>query len=100
MKGIRMTETIDDILASVDAAPTAGRALDAIPDGWRIFISGPELDGYASSMLPPGVLGAPRRIYDRGLAMGRGPTRLEAMQAAAAWLRERVPADARRAAAA
>lgn len=87
-----MTQTQDhsDVLDRFDAAATAGTALDALPDDWRFFISGPDDTGFACAMLPPDANGAPRRIYRRGLAMGTGATRLEAMKAASAWLRERL----------
>lgn len=87
-----MTEADDHgcFLDRIEAASTAGAAIDAIPEDWRFFLSGPDETGFASALLPPDAGGAPERIYRRGLAMGTGPTRLEAVKAAATWLRDRL----------
>lgn len=95
-----MTITIESVLTAIDAAHTAGAALDAIPEDWRVFVTGPDEGDFACSILPEGIKSAPGRIYERGLAMGRGDCRLAAMRGAVEWLRVRIPADVRNGAAA
>ena len=75
------------VLEAVLAAPTAGAALDAIPEDWEAFVTGPEDGEFACGLKPPGVKGPIGRLYDRGIAQGRGETRLNAMWAAALWTR-------------
>jgi hypothetical protein len=89
-----MNDENSRVLKTVDEASSAGAALDAIPDTWPVFLVGPdETMRYSCSIQPPGIPVA-KRIYERGLAMGTGRTRLEAMRAATAWIRARTPAMA------
>ncbi len=80
-------DVITAVLDAVVAAPTAGMALDAIPEDWEAFVTGPEDGEFACGLKPPGVKGPIGRLYDRGIAQGRGDTRLNAMRAAALWTR-------------
>ena len=84
-----MNDRIADILEAVEQAPTAGAAFDAIPEDWRVFVAGPDEGEFTCSIHPARTQGVAERIYDRGLAMGRGGTRLGAMRAAVTWLRSR-----------
>lgn len=84
-----MTDSITDILKAVEQSQTAGTAFDAIPEDWRVFLSGPDEGEFTCSIHPARTQGVAERIYDRGLAMGRAGTRLEAMRAAVVWLRTR-----------
>lgn len=87
-----MKNDINDILAEIEAAQSAGQALDAIPESWRNFIMGPDGAGEFSAALTPGKeFPMATRVYDNGFAMGRGPDRLTAIQKAVEWLRERTP---------
>ena len=83
---------IHAVLDRMKDAESAGAAMDAIPDDWARFVSGPDLDGFHFSMRPTGCPDTICRTYDRGLGMGRGPTQMEAIQAGVQWVRSRVPA--------
>jgi hypothetical protein len=82
---------IHEVLDRMAGSPTPGAALDAIPDDWQRFISGPDEHGFHFSMEPPGAPDAIRRIYGRGLGMGRGASQMDAIVDGIAWIRERVP---------
>ena len=84
-----MSEDITRVLDAIEQADTAGGALDAIPEDWGVFIAGRDNGEHACSMKPAGHDGVTGRIYDQGLVMGRGATRLEAVVAAVAWMRKR-----------
>lgn len=90
--------TIEKTLHAIEQAGTAGAAMDEVPESWGFFLTGPDHAGeHACAMLPDGIDGPARRIYEGGLAMGRGPTRLEAMRSTVSWMRSRVPAEVRNA---
>lgn len=89
------SKSVESILGMIESSQTAGDAINAVPDDWNLFLTGPDSDGHSCSILPRAMLGAPRRVYMRGLAMGRGESRLVAIRAAVTWLRERMPSDHR-----
>ena len=81
------------IIAAIQTAETAGRAMDLVPEDWGFFLASPNhpTDDFACGILPAGIEGAARRVYERGHAIGRGASRLEAITKAADWLMLRVP---------
>lgn len=87
-----MKQEIARVLDAVQNASTAGAALDSIPEDWGMFVTGPENGEYSCSMMPAGDEGVTSRIYNQGLAMGRGVSRLQAMTKAVDWIRRRAPA--------
>lgn len=79
------------VIAAVEAATTAGGALDAIPEAWIVNLLGPtDLDGFAAMIVPEGDRGPAHRLERRGLTTGRGADRLEALRNSARWLGSRL----------
>jgi len=82
---------VNAVLDRIDAARTPGEALDAIPDAWPRFLSGPDQWGFHFAVKPTGAPDMIARMYDRGLGMGKGATQMEAIRSGAEWVRDRLP---------
>lgn len=81
------------IIEAIGQASTAGQAVDLVPEDWGFFLTSPNhpTDDFACGILPAGIEGAAKRVYERGYAIGRGASRLEAISKAAEWLMLHVP---------
>lgn len=82
---------IHAVLDHLETLGTPGAVLDAIPDTWGRFLTGPQDGEFHFAMKPDDGTGVLNRIYDRGHAMGRGATQMEAISAALKWIRSRYP---------
>jgi hypothetical protein len=79
-------------LDAIAAARTAGEAIDAVPADWGRMLLGPDTWGFHCSFRPSEAQSAVTGVYDRGHAMGRGDTQMDAIRDAVKWLRERIEA--------
>lgn len=81
------------IIKAIGQASTAGQAMDLVPEDWGFFLTSPDhpTGDFACGILPAGIEGTAKNVYERGYAIGRGASRLEAITRAAEWLMLRVP---------